>query len=225
MSVTENRYSGELGRSYHATKHAASPECADFIAQLRATKLQQFIKPADVVLEFGAGPGWNLRHLICARKLAVDLVNVIDPHVQVDRFANSLDSFEDESVDVVVFHHVLEHLRDPSASLASAAKKLRFGGRLILHVPLESRRYQRWPSMNDSDHHLFAWTPRTLSNLVQDHGYEVRQLSVKKYGYERRAFTVAESMHLGRWAAMAIRTVLGAVRPAEEIELVAMRRK
>src|SRR5690606_28707340 len=68
----ERHYTGELGREYHEGKRAIPERAARWVTALRAKKLQPLIAETDTVFEFGAGFGWNLLGLTCARKVAFD---------------------------------------------------------------------------------------------------------------------------------------------------------
>jgi SAM-dependent methyltransferase len=84
------------------------------------------------------------------------------------------------SFDAVTMWHVLEHLSDPSAALARAADLLRPGGRIVVSVPnidsLQARLGgERWFHL-DVPRHLFHFSPRSLSALVERVGLRVARI-------------------------------------------------
>src|SRR5690349_3355290 len=80
--TAERHYTGERGRIYHEGKRGIPKKAFPWVAGLRAEKLRGDVAPGDVVLEFGAGYGWNLARLQCARKLACDLTDLIAPELK-----------------------------------------------------------------------------------------------------------------------------------------------
>jgi 2-polyprenyl-3-methyl-5-hydroxy-6-metoxy-1,4-benzoquinol methylase len=94
--------------------------------------------------------------------------------------------FAPQSFDVVLCGDVVEHLRDPSATLARLRPFLRTGGRLVLTTPnvanwamRVSLLFGRWRYTDrgilDRTHtHLF--TRRTLVETIDDAGYRVLEL-------------------------------------------------
>lgn len=94
--------------------------------------------------------------------------------------------FGDEHFDVVRFNHVLEHTQDPLAELRAARTRLHEGGVLHVGVPnlaglsitlksWQSRLHlkaQSWKHYG-ALHHLWFFTPRTLTRLVEAAGFEV----------------------------------------------------
>ena len=79
--------------------------------------------------------------------------------------------------DAVTMWHVLEHLPDPFAAVARAAELVRPGGRIVISVPnIESLQAQfggeRWFHL-DLPRHLFHFSPRSLSALVEQAGLRV----------------------------------------------------
>ncbi len=42
-------------------------------AKVRAQKIAPFVKPNDVVFEYGVGQGWNLLGLLCERRVGYDV--------------------------------------------------------------------------------------------------------------------------------------------------------
>jgi SAM-dependent methyltransferase len=84
----------------------------------------------------------------------------------------------DESVDVVISNHALEHTLRPWDELRDLRRVLRPRGRLISWVPLDDWRGQRGGHATDPNHHLYAWTPLLLRNLVTEAGFAVRDTGV-----------------------------------------------
>src|SRR5437660_8188164 len=64
---SKNFYTGAAGRAYHEQKRGVPDEAVSWIAQLRAEKIQPWVKKEDVVFEYGVGSGWNLSALTCNR--------------------------------------------------------------------------------------------------------------------------------------------------------------
>jgi SAM-dependent methyltransferase len=82
--------------------------------------------------------------------------------------------------DAVTMWHVLEHLPDPSAAVARAAGLLRPGGRIVISVPnIDSLQAhfggEHWFHL-DLPRHLFHFSPRSLSALVERAGLRVARI-------------------------------------------------
>jgi SAM-dependent methyltransferase len=85
----------------------------------------------------------------------------------------------DVTFDVVTLHHVLEHLHDPVAFLASEVAP-RVGRRLLIEVPnfgsLASRVHgYRWRDLR-TDQHVYHYQPATLARTVMAAGLRVRSI-------------------------------------------------
>src|SRR5262245_52075573 len=86
---------------------------------------QRYIQPGDVVLDLGAGFGEFLRHIRCARKIAVDIERLsgrIMPDGTEEIFVPSHQlstKVPAESVDVVFCSNFLEHLPDTDTFLTT----------------------------------------------------------------------------------------------------------
>lgn len=81
-------------------------------------------------------------------------------------------SLPESRFDLIVMSHVLEHVRDPRATLERCHKLLRDGGMLFVEVPNVLR--PRVESAVDffTFDHLFHFSPATLSRLARRAGFE-----------------------------------------------------
>jgi SAM-dependent methyltransferase len=159
--------------------------------------LSQSLRPDDVVIDYGCGPGFlarvRARHvkkvyaldispgvLECARILN-DASNL--EYVIAD--ADGLAAVPDGGVDAVVSIAMVQHLTDEIFDLVlnNCARKLRPGGRLVMHVHLLE---DGWKSESDwkADRsvkgkikykyglHCFGRTAEDLTSTVADNGFE-----------------------------------------------------
>jgi predicted SAM-dependent methyltransferase len=102
--------------------------------------------------------------------------DLVDPDLQTD--LETLAGIPDDSLDFVVACHVIEHTRNPIGALATAWRRLRHGGKLLLVVPDKTRTFDRNREV----------TP--LSHLIDDFERPDRERDRAHYAeFYRVAFT------------------------------------
>jgi SAM-dependent methyltransferase len=223
--AASRQYTGVAGREYHEGKRALAPGALGWVMELRAEKFQFQVQPEDVVFELGVGAGWNLGKLRCGRRIGSDAADFLAGPVRAKgiRFVSRSQEVTDASVDVALCHHALEHLLEPVAALRELQRLLKPGGKLLLHVPWEREtRYARYRSA-EPNHHLYTWNAQTLGNLISLVGFEVEQVGVRRYGYDRFAANLAVKLRLGATGFRLLRAMLIALRPLREVELLALK--
>ena len=205
--AAENAYRGEQGKEYHRLLDAGAFAC-DVIARERVRKLQPLVGPGDRVLEYGVGNGHNLRRLRCAEKTGYDLNEAGREACENAgiEFITSREALAGREFDVVICHHVLEHVADPLATLREIERYLNTGGRLLLFVPFETRRRYRTYVPEDPNHHLYSWNVQSLGNLLALGECAIEQIEVRPFSYERRlAFLARLGMPAYRLGLRALR--------------------
>jgi SAM-dependent methyltransferase len=135
-------------------------------------KFQGEIHSDDTVLDFGCGGGFLLQNLSCKYKIGIEINEVARNHCKLLGIEcyDSLDNIEDESRDVIVSNHCLEHIENPYLAISQLYKKLKRGGKIIIFVPLESYKCNWSPA--DVNHHLYSFSPMNLGNLLQSAGFK-----------------------------------------------------
>lgn len=202
--------------SYHREVFSNDPWIQQVLATRRAAKLAQWITPQDAVFEFGVGTALNLRELKASRQVGFD-VNSSSAELCKQfgiEFVSNIETVT-ETFDVVLAHHVLEHVEEPLNTLRQLRRLLKANGRLLVFVPLErgSAFVRGEPNM-----HLFAWTPQTLGNLVERAGYRVERYRIAGYGYEQRLAPLARWGKAPYGAALWLARL---IKPCDEIQLEA----
>jgi SAM-dependent methyltransferase len=146
------------------------------------------------VCDIGCGNGDQLRLFPDARTVGVDP----DPAARMAAadagtiFAGTAEELpadvSDDSFDVVILSHVLEHCRDPRNAIRSAKSILASGGTLMIEVPnsdcagfVELREIWPW---SDIPRHLSFFTQRSIQSLVESEGLKVR--STEHCGFTRQ---------------------------------------
>ena len=170
MPIEIGHYRGEAGIRYFEYQSRFGA----IAGEITARKFANYIKPSDVVLDFGCGGGFTLKNLTAAKCLGVEVNPVAREAAErngITCFA-TLDDIDDETVDVVISNHTLEHVPSPLETLRGLALKLKPGGLLLVIVPIDDWREQRFYSPDNIDHHLYTWTPLLLGNLFYEAGFD-----------------------------------------------------
>ncbi len=216
-------YVGEAGRNYHEGKRGIPLACIPWVAALRSEKLAPYIKVTDTVFEFGVGSGWNLAHLVCAKRIGFDVSKFLEPEVRrhgID-FITDTQTIPANSVDVALCHHTLEHVLNPVEVLQEMNRVLRIAGTLLLFTPFEKERRYRKHDPAEPNHHLFSWNVQTLGNLVTETGFQLVEAHLAQFGYDRFAATLATRLRLGEQGFRLLRSATHLLKPASEIRVVA----
>lgn len=143
---------------------------------LNKFKFEHYIRPSDVVLDFGCGGGFLLNNLACARRLGIEISpfarqNAEQLGIQV---FSSYAEVPDGSVDVIISNHAFEHVQNPFEVLQGLHAKLRVGGKIAIVVPCEQPHELNFSYRpDDVNQHLYTWCPMSLGNLVTHAGYAV----------------------------------------------------
>lgn len=165
-----SHYDGEAGQAYHEHQRWAAT-----MFKLEEWKFRDHVRASDVVLDFGCGEGGILANLPAAQRLGVEVTPTAREVAERRGLTmyRSADDIDEDSVDVVISNHALEHTLSPYAELVSLRRVLRSGGRLLLWLPIDDWRGQRAADRKDPNHHLYTWTPLLLGNLLDEAGFTV----------------------------------------------------
>jgi SAM-dependent methyltransferase len=158
------------------------------MAAVKARDFRAFVTAADVVLDFGCASGEVLLELPGHRRLGVEPNATFRELAQakgVEVFPR-LGDVPDDAVNVAISGHALEHTTRPLDNLRDIWRVLRADGRLVLVLPLDDWRVQRNFKAPDLNHHLYAWTPLLLGNLLGEAGFDVERIDVMTHAWPPR---------------------------------------
>jgi len=136
-------------------------------------KFEKSIKPDDTVLDFGCGGGYLLKNINCKHKIGVEINPVAREFCEKTnniKCLESIDEVEDESIDVIISNHCLEHVVNPYEIFTKMYKKLKVGGKIVIVIPLDSYKYAWKP--NDVNNHLYSFSPMNLGNHLAGCGFK-----------------------------------------------------
>lgn len=175
-----SHYLGASAARYFAYQR----QVGELAAKLLRPQFEKYVRPTDTVVDFGCGTGVLLASLDAARKVGVD------PSEPARRAATELGlecvdsaaSLESGIADVVLSNHTLEHCLCPFEELRELRRALKPRGTLVIWLPLDDWRTQRVVA-NEPNHHLYAWTPLLLGNLLTEAGLEVRECRIVTHAW------------------------------------------
>jgi SAM-dependent methyltransferase len=163
-----------IAKHYHASYfNNFQKTIGEFGGKANKFMFEKHIQPDDVVLDFGCGGGFLLKNLNCREKIGVELNPIARNYCNtvsgIDCF-ESLDAVPDESVDVVISSHCLEHTANPVELISILYEKLKAGGKIVIAVPLDSY-LCKWVK-DDINNHLYSFSPMNLGNILQSTGFK-----------------------------------------------------
>ena len=91
--------------------------------------MNEFIRPTDVVVEFGCGAGFARLFVKSRSLILTDYVRNDWVDLQTDAMAPS---FRDGSIDVIICSHMVHHMASPVTFFEKVHPILRTGGRIII---------------------------------------------------------------------------------------------
>jgi SAM-dependent methyltransferase len=162
----------EAAAHYDEEYFAWQSKVGSFGGWAEKIKFESVVRPTDTVLDFGCGGGFVLKALDCSRRIGVEINPAARQMARrncVEVFAASTE-IPDQSVDVVISNHALEHVPRPLDELLHLFAKLKSRGRIAIVVPCEGIKMDWRPNV---DQHLYTWAPRNLGNLLVLAGFEV----------------------------------------------------
>ncbi len=182
VAVSEH-YQGERGEQYAGTvqRHRAVE------GAINLDKFARYVQPNDVVLDFGCASGELLLALAAAERIGIE----VNPATRAEaeraglRVHESLGSVQSQSIDVAISNHALEHVLSPYDTLVELRRVLRSAGRLAICVPADDWRNAPSWRAGDPNHHVFAWTPLTLGNLLTEAGFDPIDVRMRHRAWPR----------------------------------------
>ncbi len=177
LACGSDHYKGEVGSRYFDWQN----KNGEISGRIEARKFKAYVKPTDAVLDFGCGGGHILRNLDCARRVGIE----INPSARIAAAELGIECYdviagvEDNSFDVIISNHALEHVHFPISVLWALRNKLVPSGVLVLCVPMDDWRTQRAYDRKDINHHLHTWTPQLLGNSLLEAGFNPDQFSIR----------------------------------------------
>ncbi len=195
--TVSKHYLSDLGKAYFNQR---SVERMSFGRIFQTRYFRPFCSKDTVLLDFGCSDGLFLRNLPAKRRIGVDgSPFVVKECMRLSRetgipieVLESLDTVGENSCDVVISNHTLEHVINPIIVLRQMRRALRPGGRLVLVVPFDdfrSSKNRRWQP-HDEKHHLFTWSPSNLGNLLTEAGFEVQECRICTSAWSPRFFWI-----------------------------------
>lgn len=152
--------------------------------EVLAALIARRIKPPQGarILEIGCGTGHNLQTL--ARFGRVDAVEMDGParsvassrlgHAVGNAALPALVGVEERAYDLIALLDVLEHVEEDREALASIARRLKPGGRILITVPAHP---WLWSAHDRVNHHHRRYTRKSLTTVVAAAGLKIDMLS------------------------------------------------
>ena len=148
-------------------------------------ELKGFSKIPRKIMDVGCGPGWLLSALdghwekygvevsSFAAKIAQSYGDV--EAVSIENYRHPKNEF-----DVVVIHHVIEHLTDPSLAISKIYEMLKPGGLLIIGTPDfdcgAARRYGNDFRLLHDKTHVSLFSNDSMHRFLRDMGFKVQKV-------------------------------------------------
>lgn len=208
-------------KHYHNTVHKVSQQQFDLISRYRAKKFQPHVKQNDVLLEFGVGNTWNITQVNCQHKFGYDVFIDEEFHRSNITLLTQLNAIPENHFDVIICHHVLEHVDNPLQTLATIKSFLKPNGKLVCHIPYrEKDTWQKTFNPNNKNQHLYAWNLQTFCMLLTKAGFGIQSHKIQLTGFDRYAAVLTTTFRLPHLFYGVIRKCLQVVKQDYELLVV-----
>jgi len=184
--MISEKYFSEEGKKYFDWQNTGGNDRG----LINARKFSAHIDPRDTVLDFGCGGGHLLSRINCRKKIGIE----VNPAAREEagkygyEIHENLSGVSPDSVDAVMMNHSLEHLLAPLETLKELRCILKDGKKLVCCVPMEDWRTQKKYCKDDIHHHLYAWTPQSLGNLLKEAGFKTVQMRIYTHAWPPGVF-------------------------------------
>lgn len=224
-SKIEKQYKEKNGEEYHSNVHGGFSHANLWISNKRRTKIEPFISTDDIVLEYGVGYGWNLRSLSNKRKIGFDVATHLVTEVEKYgiSFVSDISELQDKYFDVIICHHVLEHVSNPVELLQNIHRLLKNKGNALFFVPYEKERIYHRYDPDEPNKHIYSWNVQTLGKLIDLNGFDVKEGFLRKFGYDRFASNLAAKLKFGERGFLFLQKLLQFIRPRKEVFILAVK--
>lgn len=164
--VAPLHYQAEGGKGYLQQRRGAT---SDHVQSLRASLFADLPTADCTVLDFGCGTGGLLSRLDCLRRVGVEIGEAAAEEARANGLEvhSTLSELDENSVDVAISFHAIEHVQTPVEVLREIARVTKPDGLVRLIVPGENPLDPRQGSWQpNADMHLYTWTPLNFGNLA-----------------------------------------------------------
>lgn len=161
----------------------------EFGGEANLFKFEKHIQDEDVVLDFGCGGGFLLNNINCRRKIGVEVNPDARKYAEkkgIECFA-SIEGVRDESVDIIISNHALEHVDNPVFYVKQFGRVLKSGGKVVICVPHE---VNKRVNKEDIHMHMYTWSPQNLYNLFKVCGFNVQSCKRLTFAWMKHFITI-----------------------------------
>jgi len=150
------------------------------------------VSHTDKILDVGCGA--SPHRLTAFHRCGFSGVEGIDPYISVDTkyhnvpvYKRTIDQMQGQ-YGLIMFHHSLEHVRDPVETLQTASNLLYKGGTCLIRIPVMSTYFWRTFGTNwvelDAPRHLYLMEEKTIEFLAKKTGLKLRKTVFDSLGWE-----------------------------------------
>lgn len=168
---------GWMNQLYHFVRSNTLADKTNWVQSL-------FIGHKGHLLDIGAGTGafahamqqkaWKVTGL---EPDAITRDKAFEIHQLHLQSTDAIFDLPDHEFEVITMWHVLEHVHALKPYLNQCFKSLKYNGRLIIAVPnytsFDARHYKKYWAAYDLPRHLYHFSPKSMSILLNEMGFEI----------------------------------------------------
>ena len=172
---------------------------------MRAYEIHTLDTKAKSILDIGSGRGWILYFLkkyfkydrAVGTQIATNAFKFSKEKLKLEIYNKDLLELSlEKKFDIVSILHVLEHVEKPEEYIKKIYELLGEGGILFIEVPnynawARKLTGKHWLAL-DLKHHLFFFTPKSLTTLLNKYNFKIKKLET--FSLEYSTFTSTQSV-------------------------------